>query len=200
MTRALVRSVILSGMNDVTQILADIEAGNPNSSNELLPIVYRELHRLAKARMAKERVGHTLQTTALVHEAYLRLVDVKQAQQWHSREHFFAAAAESMRRILVDQARSRQSEKRGGHLQRQSGVSRLADATPSSEDDRILAVHDALDELEKSSPRQCELVKLRFFVGMTLEEAAESLDVSIPTVKRDWVAAKVFIYRHAKPE
>lgn len=182
-------------MNDVTRIINRIHKDG-SAADELMPLVYEELKRLAASKLVHEKPGQTLQTTSLVHEAYVRLVDVKQAQQFESRGHFFAAAAEAMRRILVEQARRRQSLKRGGEWNRIPAIS--LNAFPSAQpdqDERVLAIHDAMEQLEQSAPRQCEIVKLRFFVGMTVEETANVLAISTPTVKREWAAAKVWIYR-----
>lgn len=183
-----------SPMN-VTQILNQIQAGNSGASSQLLPLVYDELRKLAAVRLAQEKPGQTLQATALVHEAYLRLVGGRNEPSWDNRGHFFAAAAESMRRILVDQARRKKSERHG------SGKAFLeldenALPVPRDDSDRILAIHEALDQLEAESPRKAQLVKLRFFAGMTLEEAASVLEVAVPTAKRDWAAARVWLYRH----
>lgn len=184
-------------MTDVTQILSQIEQGDPSAAEQLLPLVYDELRKLAVARLAQEQPGQTLQATALVHEVYLRLVGQEdQVSSWDNRGHFFAAAAEAMRRILVEQARQKKSQRRGGDRVRldldQDGLPLDFDAT---EADRILAVHEALTELEAESPRQAKLVKLRFFAGMTLEEAAGVLGVAAITAKRDWAAARVWLYR-----
>lgn len=183
-------------MSDVTQILSQIESGDAAAAEQLLPLVYGELRKLAMARLSQEQPGLTLQATALVHEAYVRLVDSEQARTWHSRGHFFAAAAEAMRRILVDQARRKQRLRHGGDRIRlefdPNAISLDADA---AESDRILAVHEALAALEAESPREAELVKLRFFAGMTVEEAAPLLGVSVTTANRDWAAARVWLYR-----
>ena len=182
-------------MSDVTRILSQLEANDPSGVEQLLPLVYDELRNLAAARLAQEKPGQTLQATALVHDAYLRLVDVERVQHWDSRGHFFAAAAEAMRRILVDQARRKKTERRGGDRVRVD----LDEAAPTlaieEESERILAVDEALTLLEAESPRKAELVKLRFFAGMTLEEAAKVLGVAVPTAKRDWAAARVWLYR-----
>src|SRR5436190_12343586 len=168
-------------MSDVTRILSQIEQGDPQAAEELLPLVYNELRRLAAAKLAHENPGQTLQATALVHDAYIRLVDVDQVQHWDTRGHFFAAAAEAMRRILVDQARRKRSERKGGDRFRldidEAGTYPVAGQEP----ERILAIHEALSSLEVESPRKAQLVKLRFFVGMTLEEAAAALGVAVPT-------------------
>ena len=183
-------------MTNVTRILARIEDGDPSAAERLLPLVDDELRKLAAAKLAQEKPGQTLQATALVHDAYIRLVDVEKAQHWNSRGHFFAAAAEAMRRILVEQARQKKSLRRGGDRVR---VDLAQDDLPptfdDAESDRILAMHEALTQLEVESPRKAQLVKLRFFAGMTLEEAAGVLGVTIITAKRDWAAARVWLYR-----
>lgn len=185
-------------MSEITNILQQIEDGDNSKAELLLPLVYTELKQLASARLARERGDHLLQTTALVHEAYARLVDVEQVQRWQSRAHFFGAVAEAMRRILVDEARRRQSLKRGGNFARASGVSHLAVEGNANSEDRILAVSEALELYERQSSRGSQVVKLRFFAGMTTQEIAEALDVSLPTVKRDWAAAKIWIFRHLR--
>jgi RNA polymerase sigma factor (TIGR02999 family) len=182
-------------MSDVTRILSAIEQGDPHAASQLLPLVYDELRRLAAQKLAHEAPGQTLQATALVHEAYLRLVGVEKAQHWDSRRHFFAAAAEAMRRILVDQARRKKSERRGGNRLRLEVTEALPTARAREESDRILAIHEALTVLASEMPRKAELVKLRFFAGMTLEEAAAALGIAVPTAKRDWAAARVWLYR-----
>jgi RNA polymerase sigma factor (TIGR02999 family) len=186
-------------MSDVTRILSQIEQGDPVAAERLLPLVYDELRKLAAAKLAHENPGQTLQATALVHDAYIRLVDVEQVQHWDSRGHFFAAAAEAMRRILVDQARRKRSERKGGDRVRvdidETGPSPVAVQDP----ERILAIHEALSVLEAESPRKAQLVKLRFFVGMTLEEAAGALGIAVPTAKRDWAAARVWLHRRLAP-
>lgn len=167
-------------------------------SGDLSTLDYSELKRMASAKLRREHSREKFQTTALVHEAFVRLADGDSAPQWESDAHFFSAAAEAMRRILVDRARQNNSLKRGGQWQRLPG-SDAADNLPASElEDRVLAVHEALDDLAVESPRRAELVKLRFFVGMTIEEAAQALCISVPTAKRDWAAAKVWIYRRLK--
>ena len=152
-----------------------------------MPLLYDELRKLAAQKLDQEKPGQTLQPTALVHEAYLRLVDVEQAQHWDSRGHFFAAAGEAMRRILVDQARRRQSQRRGGAAKRHS-LAGLDPAMPAP-DEELLAVDEALDRLQKLDPTKAELVKLRYFAGMTIPEAAQALGVSIPTANRYWAYA-----------
>jgi RNA polymerase sigma factor (TIGR02999 family) len=177
---------------DVTLILACIEQGQPKAAEQLLPIVYDELRRLATTRMAQEQPGQTLQATALVHEAYIRLVDTKKVQHWNSRGHFFAAAAEAMRRILVEQARRKAGAEAGGGRQRLD-MSHLDPATHEPMLD-LLVLHEALDALAAKDPRKAELVKLRFFAGLTQEQAAQVLGVSIRTVYDDWAYAKSWLY------
>jgi RNA polymerase sigma factor (TIGR02999 family) len=181
-------------MSDVTRILERIEQGDPVAAERLLPLVYDELRKLAAARMAQENPGQTLQATALVHDAYIRLVDVDQVQHWDSRGHFFAAAAEAMRRILVEQARRKKSERQGGGWTR-ADIDDVEPPRTGEDADRVLAIHEALAVLEVESPRKAQLVKLRFFVGMTLEEAAAALGIAAPTAKRDWAAARVWLQR-----
>jgi RNA polymerase sigma factor (TIGR02999 family) len=175
-------------MSEVTRILSAIEQGDPHAAEQLLPLVYDELRRLAAEKMANERPGQTLQGTALVHEAYLRLVDVQRAQQWNSRGHFFAAAAEAMRRILIEQARRKASAKAGGQLRR-ADLSEIEPAMARPEVD-ILALSDALEQLGKTDLRAAAVVKLRFFAGLTTQEAASALGVSLATAENDWAYAK----------
>jgi RNA polymerase sigma factor (TIGR02999 family) len=179
-------------MNDVTRILFDLEQGDPHAAEQLLPLVYDELRKLAAQKLAQEAPGQTLQATALVHEAYVRLVDVEQAQHWKSRGHFFAAAAEAMRRVLIDQARRRQSQRRGGETQRQS-LEGLQAAAPAS-DEELLAVHEALERLQQVDPAKAELVKLRYFGGLTIAESAQALGVSITTANRYWSYARAWLH------
>jgi RNA polymerase sigma factor (TIGR02999 family) len=179
-------------MSDVTRILSAIEHGDPHAADQLLPLVYDELRKLAAHRLAQEKPGQTLQATALVHEAYLRLVDVEQAQHWDSRGHFFAAAAEAMRRILVDHARRKRRPKHGGDRQRVEleEACCLADETAA----QVLLVNDALAKLAEESPQKAELVKLRYFAGMSVQETADALGISRATADRYWSYAKVFLY------
>jgi RNA polymerase sigma factor (TIGR02999 family) len=179
-------------MSDVTHILSAIEGGDPHAAEQLLPLVYEELRRLAAQKLAQEKPGQTLQPTALVHEAYVRLVDVDRAQHWNSRGHFFAAAAEAMRRILVDSARRMERPKHGGGRQRVE----LDEACSVAEDsaDQVVSVSDALEQLAREAPQKAELVKLRYFAGMSLQEAADALGISRATADRHWAYAKVFIY------
>ena len=175
-------------MSDVTRILSQIESGDPSPAEQLLPLVYDELRKLAAARMAQEAPGQTLQATALVHDAYIRLVDVEQARHWDSRGHFFAAAAEAMRRILVEQARRKAGPKAGGSHQRVE-LSEVDSEIPGPQFD-VLALSEALDRLAALDPRAAQLVKLRFFAGLTRQQAAETLGVSIATADNDWAYAK----------
>ncbi|MBE0544938.1 MAG: sigma-70 family RNA polymerase sigma factor [Verrucomicrobia bacterium] len=183
-------------MSAVTQILQAIEHGDAKATDELLPLVYQELRRLAAYKMASEASGQTLQPTALVHEAYLRLVGPSQAQQWDGRGHFFAAAAEAMRRILVDRARAKQALKRGGNLER---VELDAVELPSPmPDDELLALDEALNRLATVDTRAAEMVKLCFFVGLTQEEAARELGVSLATAERVWGFARAWLLREVR--
>lgn len=179
-------------MSEVTQILSAIEEGDPHAAAQLLPLVYAELHGLAARKMAQEEPGQTLQTTALVHEAYLRLVDTEKAQHWQSRGHFFAAAAEAMRRILIDNARRKRRPKHGGGRQRVNldEVSAAADS-PAEE---LLALDEALTAFAAEEPAKAELVKLRYFAGLSLEEAAELLRISLATAKRHWAFARAWLF------
>ena len=175
-------------MSDVTQILLSIEHGDQQATERLLPLVYDELRKLAAAKMSREAPNQTLTATALVHDAYIRLVDVKQAQRWDSRGHFFVAAGEAMRRILVEAARKKKGPKAGGRHQRIE----LSNVEPEvcGPDIDILALNDALEKLEQTDKRAAELVKLRFFAGLKNAEAAEMLDISVSTVKAEWAYAK----------
>jgi RNA polymerase sigma factor (TIGR02999 family) len=161
-------------MNEITRILSGIEAGEPHAAAQLLPLVYDELRKLAAQKLAQEQPGQTLQATALVHEAYIRLVDVDQVRNWKSRGHFFAAAAEAMRRILVESARRKQRSKHGGRIREQEEQDIPCPGRP----ERLLALDEALDRLATTSPQAAELVKLRYFVGFSNAEAAALLDIS----------------------
>jgi RNA polymerase sigma factor (TIGR02999 family) len=178
-------------MSDLTPILSAIEQGDPNASNQLLPLVYDELRKLAASHLAHEKPGQTLQATALVHEAYVRLVDVEKIQHWNSRGHFFSAAAEAMRRILVENARHKHSQKAGGNRSRVS-LSDVESLTPDT-DEGLVALDDALEKLEQLAPRKAQLVKLRFFAGLTIEQAARVLDVSTSTADNDWAYARAWL-------
>ena len=180
-------------MSDVTHILSQIESGDPAAAEQLLPLVYDELRRLAAAKLAHEKPGQTLQSTALVHEAFIRLVDVDKAQNWDSRGHFFAAAAEAMRRILVENARRKGSLKRGEGLVRQP-LDELEIEAPESRYD-VLALDDALRQLAATDVQAAELVKLRFFAGLTAEQAATVLGVSARTADRIWGYARAYLFK-----
>ena len=183
-------------MHGVTQILTAIQQGDPAASEQLLPLVYNELRRLAAQKLESERPGHTLQATALVHEAYLRLVDVEQAQHWDCRGHFFAAAAEAMRRILIDQARTRQSQRRGGGLRRVD-VDDAVIVAPEPMTD-VLAVNEALERFEQIDKLKADLVKLRYFAGLTVPQAAEALGISPTTACRYWAFARAWLHAELK--
>ena len=180
-------------MTDVTRILLHIEQGDPKAAEQLLPLVYHELRKLAAQKLAHEKPGQTLQATALVHEAYLRLVDVERAQQWNSRGHFFAAAAEAMRRILVDNARRKQSKKRGGERVRLD-LDQLAAATCERLDD-VLDIDAALVGLAHADPQAAELVKLRYFAGLSIPQAAAALGVSPRSADFLWAYARAWLLR-----
>jgi RNA polymerase sigma factor (TIGR02999 family) len=182
-------------MSDVTRILTAIEQGDENASEKLLPVVYHELRRMAAHRMASEPAGHTLQPTALVHEAWLQLVDSR-SQSWQNRAHFFGAAAEAMRRILIARARRRKTQRRGAgadHLD----ADELELAAPAP-DDQLLALNEALDRFAALEPQQAELVKLRYFVGLKIPEAADILGISEATAKRWWTYARAWLFDQIK--
>jgi RNA polymerase sigma factor (TIGR02999 family) len=185
-------------MKDMTQILQAAGRGDRRAVEDLLPLVYDELRSLAAARMRSELAGHTLQPTALVHEAWLRLGGEAQPR-WQNRAHFFGAAAEAMRRILIDHARRRCALRHGGgQVRLDVDDLELADVSAAS-DDQLLAVHEALDRLAAEDSRKAELVKLRYFVGLTIEEAAQALGISAPTAKRDWTYARAWLFREIRP-
>jgi RNA polymerase sigma factor (TIGR02999 family) len=185
-------------MSEVTRILSAIEQGDAHAAEQLLPLVYDELRQLAAQRLAQERPGQTLEATALVHEAYLRLVDVDKVQHWNSRGHFFAAAAEAMRRILVEQARRKRRQKRGGDRERLDldGLEIAVEGLP----DDLLALDEALTRLAEKHAAKAELVKLRYFAGLTLSEAARALGISSSTADRYWTYARAWLYRALAPE
>jgi RNA polymerase sigma factor (TIGR02999 family) len=178
-------------MNDVTRILSAIELGDPKAADQLLPLVYDELRKIAAKKLAQEKPGQTLQATALVHEAYLRLVG-PETPVWNSRGHFFSAAAEAMRRILIENARRRKTEKHGGALHRVDlDVANVLTTTPSED---VLALDDALSRLRAEDPIKAELVKLRFFGGLSVEDAGQVLGISRATADRYWSYARVWLY------
>ncbi len=181
-------------MSDFTHLLNAAERGDPQAAEQLLPLVYDELRKLAAQKLAQETPGQTLQATALVHEAYLRLVDAKDPQRWDGRGHFFAAAAEAMRRILIDQARRKHSQKRGGALRRVELEGDLVAEPEGQAPEDLLALDEALQQLEAEDPLKAKLVKLRYFAGLPLPEAAAALGVSPATAKRHWVYARSWLY------
>jgi RNA polymerase sigma factor (TIGR02999 family) len=180
-------------MNDVTRILSDIKQGDARAAEQLLPLVYDELRKLAAQRLSQEKPGHTLQATALVHEAYLRLVGEESCPGWNGRGHFFGAAAEAMRRILVESARRKGRVRHGGG-RRPVSLDRL-DLAGDEASRAILDLNEALDKLEVEEPSVAELVKLRYFAGLTAEQAAEALGISIRTANRDWAYAKAWLFQ-----
>ena len=179
-------------MSAVTQILEAITRGEPKAAEQLLPLVYEELRRLAAAKMASEAPGQTLQATALVHEAWLRLTNDDQ-RKWNDRTHFFAAAAEAMRLILVDNARRKRAQRHGGGQQRVEIPEIACPEAPN--EDQLLAVNEALEKFALREPQKAELVKLRYFVGMTTQQAAEALGISVPTADRHWAYARAWLGR-----
>jgi RNA polymerase sigma factor (TIGR02999 family) len=188
----------LTIMTDVTRILSAIEQGDPQAASQLLPLVYDELRKLAAAKMAQEAPGQTLQATALVHEAYLRMVDKDDAQHWNSRGHFFAAAAEAMRRILIERARRYHRVRHG------EGIKRIpleeSCSVAGTPNDDLLALDEALNKLAAMDHIRAELVKLRFFAGLTMPEVAQSLNISLTTAERHWKFARVWLYAELAPE
>jgi RNA polymerase sigma factor (TIGR02999 family) len=186
----------MSSPQDVTQLLGQIEQGDSVAADKLLPLVYDELRMLAAKNLASEQPGQTLQATALVHEAWVRLVDVDYAQQWSNRRHFFGAAAEAMRRILVDKARRKNREKHGSEWERITV--NLADIPESPPDEQILSLHAALEKLEREDAATAELVKLRYFAGLTAAKAAKTLELSDRTADRMWAYAKAWLLREIR--
>ena len=187
--------VILDLMSEVTRILIAMEQGEPHAAEQLLPLVYDELRRLAAEKMAHEKPGQTLQATALVHEAYLRLVDTEKVQHWDSRRHFFAAAAEAMRRILVENARRKKSRKHGGGLMRLEASPDALPVADARDPLEVLSIEEALNRLAEKSPRKAELVKLRYFLGCTIPEAAAILGIAPATAEEDWTYARAWLRR-----
>ena len=183
-------------MHEITLMLNRIEQGDPQAADRLLPLVYEELRKLAAAKMARESAGQTLQATALVHEAWLRLGGDQQPS-WQNRAHFFASAAEAMRRILIDRARSRQAQRHGGGLVRLNADDLELAAAP--DDERVLALNDALEKFALVEPQKAKLVKLRYFAGLTIEEAAQTLGISEPTAKRWWAYARAWLFQEMRP-
>jgi len=180
-------------MSEVTRILSAIDQGDPHAAENLLPLVYAELRKLAAQKMVREAPGQTFQATALVHEAYLRLVDVEEAQHWNSRGHFFAAAAEAMRRILIEQARRKRRPKHGGDHRRIDLDDALSVAEAPSDD--LLALDEVLSRLEATDPLAAQVVKLRFFTGLSMPEAAEALGLSLRSAERNWTYARTWLHR-----
>jgi RNA polymerase sigma factor (TIGR02999 family) len=180
-------------MSDVTGILSQIEQGDPHAAEQLLPFVYDELRRLAAEKMARESSGQTLDATGLVHEAYIRLVDTERVQHWNSRGHFFAAAAQAMRRILIENARRKRRAKHGGDRERVE--IELADLPTRMSSDELIALDEAIEKLTQHDPVKAQLVTLRYFVGMTIEQAAELLDISRVTAHRYWTYARAWLHK-----
>lgn len=187
-----------SDLHDVTRILSRIEHGDGQAAEQLLPLVYEELRKLAAAKMAQEKPDQTLQATALVHEAYIRLVDVEKAQHWNSRGHFFAAAAEAMRRILLNRARDKGRVKRGGQCQRiDLDKIEMAANTPSED---LFAVDEAIERLAEENQECADLVKMRFFAGLSVDEAGAALGISKSTADRYWVYARAWLFEKLRPD
>jgi RNA polymerase sigma factor (TIGR02999 family) len=186
----------LIAMGDVTRILAGIERGDPSAGEQLLPLVYEELRKLAAQRLTHEQPGQTLQATALVHEAYLRLVDVEQAQHWNSRGHFFSAAAEAMRRLLVEKARRKKRLRHGGGRRRVDLDTQLHIADDANES--LIALDEALTRLAVEEPETAEAVKLRYFAGLTIEQTSSAMNISVRTVNRHWTYARAWLYEQLK--
>lgn len=185
-------------MSDVTQILLQIESGDPSAAEQLLPLVYEELRKLAATKLAQEKPGQTLQATALVHEAYIRLVDLEKSRQWNSRGHFFGAAAEAMRRILVENARRKLRVRHGGDLARiDLDAAELVAALPP---DELLGLHDAIEKLAEHDLPAANLVKLRYFAGLSTEQAADTLGLSRTSAYRHWTYAKAWLFSQIQGE
>ena len=188
----------MDAMSDVTELLNAIEGGDPKAAADLLPLVYEELRKLAAAKMAQEKPGQTLQATALVHEAWLRLVGPEEQKAWNSRGHFFGAAAEAMRRILVESARRKARLRHGGELER-AAIDEIEIAAPMPED-RLVQVSEALDELEREAPEAAQVVKLRYFAGLTQEQVAETMGISLRTAERHWTWAKAWLFQRIRAQ
>jgi RNA polymerase sigma factor (TIGR02999 family) len=182
----------------VTQILGQIETGDSAAAEQLLPLIYAELRRLAAQNVASEKPGQTLSATALVHEAYVRLVDVEKAQHWNSRGHFFGAAAEAMRRILINRARDKNRLKRGGHM-RKIDLDKIEIALETPDDD-LLALDEAMERLGEENQAYADLVKLRFFAGLSIKEAAAALGISTSTADRYWAYARAWLFEALRPD
>ena len=185
-----------ASMSDVTQLLSAIDAGDPKAGDQLLPLVYEELRKLAGSKMAQEKPGQTLQATALVHEAWLRLAGPDDQKAWNSRGHFFGAAAEAMRRILVDAARRKARLRHGGELDRVP-VDQI-DIPAAQPEDRLVQVSEALDEMEREAPEAARVVKLRYFAGLTQEQVAETVGISLRSAERHWTWAKAWLFRRIR--
>jgi RNA polymerase sigma factor (TIGR02999 family) len=190
--------MIYLSMPDLTRILSSIEQGDTEAAAQLLPLVYDELRKLAAARLASEKPGQTLQATALVHEAYVRLVGVNQTQEWDSRGHFFAAAAEAMRRILLNRARDKNRVKRGGERVRVD-LDQIELALDTS-DEQLVELDDALTQLEVADPEAARLVNLRFFAGLSMKDAAVALGLAPRTAERQWAYARAWLYARLRPD
>jgi RNA polymerase sigma factor (TIGR02999 family) len=184
---------MVSPLSEVTRILSDVEQGDPHAAEQLLPLVYEELRTLAAQKLAQEKPGQTLQATALVHEAYLRLIDVEQVRHWNSRGHFFAAAAEAMRRILIENARRKKRGKHGGDRERVEIETASLPTRMSSEE--LVALDEALEKLKDHDPVKAQLVTLRYFGGLTIEQASEVLNISRVTAHRYWTYARAWLLR-----
>ncbi len=185
-------------MSEVTRILSEIEQGDPHAAEQLLPLVYDELRKLAAQKLAQEKPGQTLQATALVHEAYLRLLGGDRDKRWDSRGHFFAAAAEAMRRILLNRARDKKRLKRGGE-HRRVDLDQI-EIAPDTDDEQLIAIDEALAQLAVEDPGAAQLVNLRFFAGLTLKEAADSLGLALRTAERQWAYARAWLYARLRQE
>jgi RNA polymerase sigma factor (TIGR02999 family) len=192
------RRGIIGVMTDVTQILCQIESGDPNAAEQLLPLVYEELRKLAAAKLVHEKPGQTLQATGLVHEAYLRLVDVEKARHWNSRGHFFGAAAEAMRRILLNRARDKGRLKRGGQMHRVD-LEKVDLAVDAPYED-LLALDESIERLEEENRECANVVKLRFFAGLSIDDAAAALGISASTAKRHWAYARAWLFDALRPD